>query len=250
MKINSITLFIASLILTLTLVAWQNQPAATAEPRTITVTGDADVRVVPDEVILTLGVETWHEDLAIAKAQNDERVKVVITLAQNAGVEARYIQTDWINIQPRYEDNYEKERLIGYFVRKTIVITLKDIAKFDQLLTQALEAQVNYVQGIEFRTSQLRQYKDQARALAINAAREKATALAGELGQTIGQPQAIQEQHSNWWSSYGSWWNSWGNVMAQNVVQEVNAAPSTVAEALAPGQITVNAQVSVTFELE
>jgi len=40
-----------------------------SEPRLITVTGDAEVRVVPDEVILTLGVETWNKDLAVAKSQ-------------------------------------------------------------------------------------------------------------------------------------------------------------------------------------
>ncbi|MGD9365498.1 MAG: SIMPL domain-containing protein [Desulfobacteraceae bacterium] len=38
-----------------------------SEPRLITVTGDAEVRVVPDEVLLTLGVETWDKDLNIAK---------------------------------------------------------------------------------------------------------------------------------------------------------------------------------------
>ena len=42
------------------------------EARTITVSGDAEVRVVPDEVILTLGVETWDKDLDAAKEENDD----------------------------------------------------------------------------------------------------------------------------------------------------------------------------------
>ena len=41
------------------------------EPRLITVTGDAEVRVVPDEVMLTLGVETWNKELNAAKQEND-----------------------------------------------------------------------------------------------------------------------------------------------------------------------------------
>ncbi len=251
MKINSATLLVGALAAIFILAAWSSRQAITTEPRLITVTGDADVRVAPDEVVLTLGVETWDEDLLAAKAQNDERVKAVIALAQNAGVEPRYIQTDWVSIEPRYQDNYEKEDLIGYFVRKTIVITLKDVSKFDQLLTEALAAQVNYVQGIEFRTTELRQYKDQARALAIRAAREKAEALAGELGQTIGQPHSIQEQQSGWWSTYRSWWGSWGNSPAQNVVQEISSvSSSTTDDTLAPGQIKVNAQVTVSFELQ
>ncbi len=251
MKINTVPLLVGALAVIFTLAAWSSQQTITTEPRVITVTGDADVRVVPDEVVLTLGVETWHEDLLTAKAQNDERVKAIFALAQNAGVEPRYIQTDWISIEPRYEDYYEKEDLIGYFVRKTMVITLKDISKFDQLLTEALAAEVNYVQGIDFRTTELRKYKDQARALAIQAAREKAEALAGELGQTIGQPRNIQEQQSGWWSSYRSWWGSWGNNPAQNVVQEVSSVSSSnTDDSMAPGQIKVNAQVTVSFELK
>lgn len=251
MKINPVTLLIGALAVMFTLAAWSSQPAATTEPRLITVTGDADVRVTPDEVVLTLGVETWDKNLLTAKAQNDERVKAVMALAQNMGVESRYIQTDWVNIEPRYKDYYEKEDLIGYFVRKTIVITLKDVSKFDQLLTETLTAEVNHVQGIEFRTTELRKYKDQARTLAIKAAREKAAALAGELGQTIGQPHDIQEQPGGWWSSYRSWWGAWGNNPAQNVVQEVSSvSSSTTDDTLAPGQIKVNAQVTVSFELE
>ncbi|MEW5958680.1 MAG: SIMPL domain-containing protein [Chloroflexota bacterium] len=254
MNTKLIAILILALALILALSAWTGRQSDTPDAsRTITVTGDADVRVVPDEVILTLGIETWDKNLRNAKRQNDERVKAVLELARQAGIESRHIQTDLISIEPRYEDNYEKEDLIGYFVRKTIVITLKDIAKFEELLTSVLEANVNYVHGIQFRTTELRRHRDQARALAIQAAREKAEALAGELGETLGRPRTIQEDSAGWWSWYGySWWGShWNGGMAQNVIQEVggnNLADSD--GAIAPGQITVNAKVTVNFELE
>src|SRR6185295_7500095 len=120
-----------------------------------------------------LGVETWAEDLKEAKQQNDEQVKEILAIAQAQGVESQYIQTDHISIEPRYEDNYLKNNRLGYFVRKTIVITLKDISKFDDLLSSEVEAGVNYVQGIQFQTTELRKYRDQARALAVKAAKEK-----------------------------------------------------------------------------
>jgi uncharacterized protein YggE len=242
---------IAALALIFSLSAWTENQLAPVEPGVITVTGEAEVRVVPDEVLLTLGVETWDEDLRTAKDQNDERVKEVLAIAQSYSVEARHIQTDHISIEPRYEDNYEKEDLIGYFVRKTIVITLKDISKFDDLLTSVLEANVNYVHGIQFRTTELRKYRDEARALAIKAAQEKADALAGELGQSVGKPRTIQEEQAGWWSWYNSWWGaSWGGGMSQNVIQEVNGNSSIPEGSMAPGQITVNARVNVSFELQ
>lgn len=50
-------------------------PAAAQEdsPGTVTVTGDAEVRVVPDEVVLVLGVETWDKNLGKAKRERTTR---------------------------------------------------------------------------------------------------------------------------------------------------------------------------------
>ncbi|NQT73078.1 MAG: SIMPL domain-containing protein [Chloroflexi bacterium] len=226
-------------------------PPCPDEPRTISVTGDAGIRVAPDEVIITLGIETWNEDLNKAKSENDERVKQVLALADDFDIEPRYIQTDHISIEPRYEDWYEKQDFIGFNVRKSIVITLRDIDKFEDLITSALEGGVNRIHGIQFRTTELRKHKDEARSLAIKAAEEKAIALAGELGQEIGKPQHINESHSGWWSWYGSYWGSyWSGPMAQNVIQEVGSGSSSLDGTMAPGQITVNAKISVTFELK
>jgi hypothetical protein len=227
------------------------ESSVSSAPRLITVTGDADVRVVPDEVVLTLGVETWDEDLEKAKQENDARIKCVMDLARSYEIAPQHIQTDHISIEPRYHDNYERQDFIGFFVRKNVVITLKDTAQFDDLLTDVLGAGVNYVHGIQFRTTELRAHKDQARALAIRAAQEKATALAEELGQSIGAPYTIHENHSNWWSPYNAWWGyRWGSGMAQNVIQEIGDSSATAEESMALGQITVNAKVSVSFELK
>jgi len=225
------------------------------EPKTIgsiSVNGDAVVKVVPDEVVLTLGVETRHEELSVAKRHNDERVQRVISVAKHLGIEEKYIQTDFINISPEYEyRNNGIDRIVGYRVGKTIQITLRDINRFDELLTSALEAGANYVHGVDFRTTELRKYRDQARALAIKAAQEKAQDLAEELGRTAGEPQSIVEQSSGWWSSYNSWWGSrWGSYVSQNVIQNAGLQSFTTADGTALGQISVNASVHVTFELK
>lgn len=216
----------------------------------ITVTGDAEVKVVPDEVSLILGVETWNKDLAAAKSENDQKVSGIIALANRLKIDDKYIQTDFINIEPRYNEQWERREFIGFFVRKTVSLTLKDVSKFEELLSGVLGAGANYVHGIDFRTSELRKYRDQARALAIKAARDKATELAKELGETIGRPQTIQEGRIGWWSGYNSWWgNRYGGQMMQNTVQ--NAGPGNApTSGLALGQIAVNASVTVSFELK
>jgi len=111
---------------------------STRQPRTINVTGSADVMVVPDEVVFSVGVETSDIVLTKAKNDNDAVIKRVLDQAQSLGVEEKYIQTDYISIEPRYQDAYQKDgspdrELIGYFVRKNIAFTLKDVSKFEGL---------------------------------------------------------------------------------------------------------------------
>jgi uncharacterized protein len=223
-------------------------PVSTPEPRVITTSGDADVKVKPDEVILTFGVETRNKDLQTVKKENDDRVKKVLALAKEFEIDPKYIQTDYINIGPEYDINHN---LTGYVARKNIVFTLKDTGKFEDLLTRSLEVGANYMHGVQFRTTELRKYRDQARALAIKAAKEKADALAKELGQKVGQPRNIQEGYNGWYSPYNSgWWGSRGyGGMAQNVVQNVGGGSSETEGTIALGMITVNAKITVTFEL-
>jgi uncharacterized protein YggE len=226
---------------------------ATGPLRTIKVSGNAQVMVVPDEVILTLGVESWNVKLISAKSNNDQIVQNVIGVTKQFNIPAQYVQTDYLNIQPSF-DNYEQHALTGYYVRRNVVITLKDLTQFEDLLSATLEAGANYVHGIDFRTSELRKYRDQARDLALQAAKEKAQAMAAKLGQTIGDPLTVEETNIYWYSPYSSYWSYGGGGMSQNVVQNAPSAASgdlsQSDEAMAPGQIAVGATVNVEFVLK
>jgi len=224
-------------------------PAA-SNPGSITVSGEAVVKVVPDEVLITLGVETFHRELSVAKRRNDINIEEVIKITKRYAVDAKDIQTDYISIEPSYEDSYPYTNLSGYFVRRTIVVTLRKIDVFEDLLTAVTEAGATNVHGIDFRTSELRKYRDQARSLAVQAASEKAEAMAGELSISVGNPMSIHEDQVGWWSWYGyGWWGSRYSGMSQNVVQNASGPSADFDGAFAPGQISVNARVTVTFDL-
>lgn len=224
---------------------------AAQEERRITVTGDADVRVVPDEVVLTLGVETDDLDLTAAKAENDARVARVVAAARDAELPDNLIRTDFLRVEPRHRFDGPDRIFLGYWVQKSVSLTLREVDGFENLLSSTLEAGANYVHGIQFRTTELRAHRDRARALALTAAREKAEDMAGQLGHRVGRTILIREDRSSWWSSYGGWWGGGrGGTMAQNVVQNAPGGGPGVEGVTAPGQISVTAQVTVTFELQ
>ena len=219
--------------------------------RRITVRGSAEIRVVPDEVVLTAGIESFHLDLEDSKVENDRLTTAVIEAAKSNGVAAEHIRTDYLNVEPRFDDRYDKnQELLGYVVRRSVALTLRDVSRFEDLLSAVLEAGANYVHGVDFRTTELRKHRDEARARAIEAAKEKAEDLAGQLGQSIGKPISIDEGYAGWFSSYGSWWGGrWSGGAMQNVIQNAPSSSPQTEGPTAPGQISVSATINVTFEL-
>ena len=223
--------------------------AQSAMQRTITVNGQAEIKVSPDEVLLSVGVETIDMDIARARADNDAKVKAIVAAASALGIPAERIRTEFLDVQPRYRDEYERRTFLGYFARRSLSITLRDVARFESLLTDVLRAGANYLHGVDFRTTELRKHRDEARRQAIRAAREKAADMASALDVRIGTPTNVHEVHSGWWSPYSSWWGGrGGGMMYQNVMQDRRGAGSAD-DSLVPGQISVTATVSVTFEL-
>ena len=173
--------------------------AEQSHERLITVKGDAEVKVVPDQAVIYLGVETFSKELIKAKAENDERVKNVFRLLSENGIRGEDIQTGYIAVVPTYQTRYDARNnptdklLTGYRVEKAISVTMKDLSKFDNILSTVYQEGANRVSGVTFRSSELRKYRDQARTQAIRAAREKAEALTREIGQTIGKAFTITE---------------------------------------------------------
>ena len=212
----------------------------------VQVSGDAEVRVVPDYVILTLGVETEDRVLATATRENDRRIAAVLVAAKAQGVEDKDLKTDFLSID-RITRSHKNEQIESFLVRKTLVVTLRDISAFENLMAAVLQAGANHLQGVDFRTSKLREHRDEARREAIRAARDKAQLLAGELGRNIGQARQIREGQSGWWSSYGSFWRGGRGFVAQNSFEA--GGGGAAASTIAPGEISITASVSVTFEL-
>jgi len=218
----------------------------------ITVSGQAEMRVPPDEVVFTLEVESVDKDVMAAKKKTDESVKQVFRLAKDNKVNTDDVQTSYISVEPKYNTDdleYGGERrgvkrvFIGYAVSKTIAIRLKDISRFDPLLSDVLKAGVTKVSNVEFRDSQIRKHRDQARAMAIRAAQEKANLLAREIGQTIGPAHSITEGVANRYPSQSMMQNSTSVISG-----DLSAAESE--SAIAPGLISVTAQVTVSFQLK
>jgi uncharacterized protein len=233
-----------TLILGLCLISTsQAQQAGQQQPRLITVTGEAEVRVVPDEVVFDLTVQALNKDMRLAKSQTDERLKKTLELTRKYKIAPADVQTDYVKLEPRYRGGDETRTLVGYSVRKDLVFTLRDASQAEELLSEVIESGITRINSVNFRSSQLRQYRDQARALAIKAAQEKAIALTAEIGQKIGKAFSIEEESPAV--------NFRASGMLQNNISVVESGEASASEGtLALGQLKVSARITVRFILE
>lgn len=213
------------------------------EPRLITVIGEAEIKVVPDEVVFDLAVQAFNRDLRLAKSQTDDGLKKVIELTKKYHIASEDVQTDYIKLEPRYKGGNEGRTFLGYFIRKDVVFTLRDVTQAENLLSEVMESGISQINGVHFQTSQLRKYRDQAPAQAIKAAREKAVALTAEIGQTIGKAYSILEVTP---TRYAIAQNAMANYSGTVSADAIEDSEGT----LALGQIKINARVEVRFELQ
>ncbi len=220
--------------------------------RTVQVSGAAVVNITPDRALIQLGVQSNGATPDGVRSENAQAVQSVIRAVRGLGVDAKDIATDYFLVYPVYVD-YDALTIRGYRIDNTVSITLRDIRLAEQVLVAAIKAGANEVQGIEFYTSELRKFRDQARQMAVQAASEKAQALAGAAGAEAGCVLSISE--NTWSQYYGSWRGGRATALwAQNVIQ--NASSSQPAGELSDdspislGQIAVRAEVNASFTLK
>jgi hypothetical protein len=240
---NSMTVRITAIVAAFVFLISPTQPSAAQDSyhreRLIKVQGTAEINVPPDEVILNLGVDSHDKVLAIAKGQNDKGVKRILLLARGAGIQDKDIKTSALEMGPEYSSE-KIPRLLDYEVSQAIGVTLRDLSKYETLMTKFLEAGVNRVDSVEFRVAETRKYRDEARAKAIAAAKEKAVAMAAQLGQGVGKPWEITEEH----------YFTGGARPNASLNYSYAGAAADEEPTVAPGQVTIGATVGVSFLLE
>ena len=228
-------------ILTLVAAVATAQQSAAPLPL-ISTSGNAVIRVVPDVVDVRFEVEIRNADLTLARQEQTERTIKVLAALRALGVAENDLQSSHIQISPNYTENrVETEKVRFYSVTQSVACTLHDLRKLPDLIAGAVSAGATSVERANFRTSELPKHRADARAKAIHAAKEKAIALAGELGAKVGKPYTITENGGSEWS---------GAMLTANVISQPIFDQGVASPTFAPGTITVSETINVSFILE
>jgi uncharacterized protein YggE len=169
--------------------------------RTINVSGSGEASAQPDIATLELGVQTEAKEAGMAMSQNSEQMQAVIEALKEAGVAEEDIQTQIIQVRPRYEEVQRREpaellstrELIGYTATNIVEVRVWDLDALGELLDTAVQAGGNRVEGIRFEVSDPSKLLDRAREAAWNDARHKAEQLVDLADAELGEVLTLNE---------------------------------------------------------
>lgn len=207
--------------------------------RTISVTGTATTRTIPDTVVWEIATTASHAKLVSAKEESDKQMQAILSTARKLGVEPNDLQTGFLEVRKEYkEDQYGNwGDFKGFLVTREITIKERDTSRFDEFLTSLVKSsdmEVHY----SLASSRLQEIQAETRLKSVVMAQEKASAMAGALGAEIGEVLTVTESPQH----------SYGTISANQVVFDEMESGGT--GTFAPGSIEVQVTVGAVFELK
>jgi hypothetical protein len=204
---------------------------ARASEDLVTVTGEATVAIAPDAAVIRIGVTSQEKTAREASDANAKQMTAVLAAIKDTGIAERDIQTSRLSLQPQYDPGKSgNARLTGFQANNQVTVRIRDIDKLATVLDRAIAAGANEMSGIEFVVSEQSKMLDQAREDAIADARRKAELFAKAAGARLGNVVSISEE---------------GSAPQPRPMQAMRAG----AVPIAPGEQTLRAMVTVSYEL-
>jgi uncharacterized protein len=209
----------------------------------ITVTGESQTQVPPDNAVVTFSVLTKDKQAVTAQQQNASKTDAVINalklLTANNSAE---IKTD--NYRLDAEEDYSSDRLskiLGYEAQNTITVTTPDLNQVGALIDAATKAGANGVEGINFILREDSPNQGNSLGISTRQAMAKAQAIADSLGGRI--YRVVEAQEGGLVSPRPSYEN-YANASASN------AAPAKPSTRIMAGSLNVHSQILLVVEVE
>lgn len=200
----------------------------------LTVTGEGEAVAVPDMATVSLGVSAQNPDPGAAMNEASEVAGAILTRLDAMGIAARDRQTSDVGLQPIWNshDSDRPREITGYEASNRLTVRVRDLDQLGAVLGAVTEDGANRLSGLSFGLQDPDPVSEAARRDAVADAMERAKVLAEAAGVTLGPVLSISE-------SGGGYAPSPMPMMEARVA----AAP------IAAGESTINARVTMVFEL-
>jgi uncharacterized protein YggE len=239
-RFSFVFMLVAMLTLALVGVAAAAQTDA-IDNNVIHASGSGNVIGTPDRAQVTFSVETENTDVKLAQQANAVQMNKVIDGLLATGLPSDALKTTGYNIYPVYEESKSvlDQKIRTYRVTNTLTVTLHDVNRTGEVIDVAVANGINQASSIQFMLSDEQEQILRTEALkkAVVRARADADTVAGAMGSSI-----IGVQSADISGGYSP-------VLFENYQASGASLKSTAPTPIQLGDITVSAQVSVTYSI-
>ncbi len=151
-----------------------------------TVTGEGEVNIKPDIVIIRVGVQSSGNTVSNAQERLNIDINAVSDSIKQLNVADEDIQTENYNIYPNY-DNTNPQRIVNYTANSNLVIKVRDLDKANNILDTAISNGANQVGSISFEVDDKSEAENEARKEAVAKAKMKASLASQIAGFKLGR---------------------------------------------------------------
>ena len=222
----------------------------------ISVSGEGKIFVKPDIATFMVTVVTDGARIGETQDKNSTRSNAIIDFLKKNSVQDKDMKTINYSVEPQFQyDNgrpcpmipgsviipcpatsYAPPRIVSYEVRSSLQVKVRDLNKVDDLLQGVISAGGNEVGSVVFSVDDEKAVMAQARAKAIEDAKQKAQVLAHDLGVRLTKISGFSE--------------SGGRQVyyANQAVGARAAVEGAAAPQVQPGEQEVQSNVTITYE--
>lgn len=207
---------------------------------TILVSGEGKVTIKPDIATFTIGVVKTDKDLGAAQKEAADIMTKATALLKEKGVEEKDIKTTAYNIYPQYDWRQSGRVFLGYEVRQTAEVKVRDLAKVGEILGAVGSVGANEVGSLAFSVDNPEKAKEDARAKAIEDAKKKAERLSKDLGVHLKKIVSYSESDGGGYP---------GPIYMKDSYSAAGMGSSAPVPPVTAGENEVRINVSITYEI-
>jgi uncharacterized protein YggE len=166
---------------------------------TVTVSGTGHMSALPDQAVISIGVQGSASTAAAALDANSKQMQQVLARLKADGIPDAAIETTNVSVYPNqvYDQKTGRPSTVGYQAANSVNVTLTDFSAIGKVFAAAAEAGANNLSGPSWQLSDNTKAQTEALAQASSQARAKAEAFAAANGVTLGGVLVLTEGYSS-----------------------------------------------------
>jgi len=171
------------------------------KPSTMTVTGEGKLKVVPDQVSMVVTRVNSSADVARAVAEGEAGIRVLMDTTSNIVGGSVEMKKSFYQLQPAATADRTGFR---YQVANAFLLTSKDVSKTNELIKSLYQDGATTVSNISFIAKDQEKSEQEARQLAVKAARKQAENIAKSTGKHLGRIVSVSDDNVDAQSTIGT----------------------------------------------